>query len=48
MKAGTKSRIVDIRRTPKENQVTAFKPALLPIKYETGDSRRGKKVAASK
>jgi hypothetical protein len=45
---GTKSRAVDMNKTPKENHVTAFRPALLPRKYATGDNRRGIKVAAKR
>jgi hypothetical protein len=48
MDAGTKSRPVEMIKTPRENQVTARSPAILPRKYATGDNISGIKVAAKR
>jgi hypothetical protein len=48
MEVGTKSRAVDMNKTPKENHVTTSRPAFLPRKYATGDNKRGIKVAVKR
>jgi hypothetical protein len=46
--AGINSKPVEIAKIPNENHVVIVTPYFLAKKYDTGDDKRGRKVAAKR